>query len=346
MQDSSWVKSITESYKKDVLGIKKPKVLIISIPNVWNINQKDLEPLKKIAEVSWIQTKKITQMEIAEKCKNIDHLMLNVDCIETLANKMERLDEKFYNHENVSKLQSLNQDMTDSDYFNPLLAKNKLLIQDCPNTTTESVAESAISEILLHTRKRHLAYTDELEKEEVQCRTGINLKGKIAGIIGYGNIGSRVAEILRGFGMHIMFYDVKNMEGITPIEKIFEEAKVISLHIPTLRSNGKSNINFINSKLLNKCKETILINLATDAVVDPVAASSALKSKKLTAYSVQADYSGPFGKKYLNHFKEIKEFHISPCSFDSPESQENIKNVWIQNTISAITGNPQNIWKN
>ena len=31
------------------------------------------------------------------------------------------------------------------------------------------------------------------------------------------------------------------------IEKIFEEAKVISLHIPILRSNGKSNINFINS---------------------------------------------------------------------------------------------------
>ena len=45
---------------QDVVGIKKPKVLIISIPNVWNINQKDLEPLKRIAEVSWIQTKKIT----------------------------------------------------------------------------------------------------------------------------------------------------------------------------------------------------------------------------------------------------------------------------------------------
>ena len=344
MQDCSWIKSISESYKKDILGVKKPKVLIISIPNVWNINEKDLEPLRKIAEVSWIQTKKITQIEIAEKCKDIDHLMLNVDCIETLTDKMERLDEKFYNHKNVSILKSLNQDMTDCDYFNPLLAKNKLLIQDCPNTTTESVAESAISEILLHTRKRHLAYIDELEKEEVQCRTGINLKGKIAGIIGYGNIGSRVAEILRGFGMHIMFYDINHMRGITPIEKIFKQAKVISVHIPTILSNGKSNINFINSELLTKCNETILINLATDAIVDPVAASSALKSKKLIGYSVQADYSGPFGKKYLNHFKGIKEFHLSPCSFDSPESQENIKNIWIRNTISAISGTPENIW--
>jgi len=344
--NSNWIKSLSESYITEVLKQKKPKVLIVTLDNIWNITSEDLKPLKQVAEVEWFQTKNLSQEKLAEKCRGYQHLMINVDAIESDPSKMERLDEKFYNHDAIKDLISLNQDMTDSDYFNPHIGiKNGLIIQECPNTTTESVAESTICEILLHTRHRHLAYVDQLKKENVECRTGINLKGKVAGIVGYGNIGSRVADILRGFGMNILVYDIKNVQHeITPIEKLFEKSDVISIHIPSLLRSGKSNKNFIDSNLLNKCKGSILINLATDIIVDPVAAASALKSKKLTAYSTQSDYSGEFAKKYISKFKGIDEFHLSPCSFDSKESRENIKRVWINNTVSMIQGNPQNIW--
>lgn len=325
---------------------KKPKVLLIMLKDMWDLTNKDLAPLRKVANLDIVQVKSLSQEQLAEKCRGYDHLMLNVDFIKPHPDKMERLDEKFYNHDGIKDLVSMNVDMTDMDYFNPHMGLEKgLLLQDAPNTTTESVAESAITEILLHARGRHLAYNDELKGKNVECRTTMNLKGKVAGIIGAGNIGSRVGEILHGFGMNVMFYDIAKVNHkITPIEKIFKQADVISVHLPTLLRSGKSNVGFINSDLLDKCKGTILINLATDVIVDPKSAAKALKSKKLIGYSCQHNYSPEFGQKYMDKFKGINEFHIAPCSFDSPESRENIKRVWIQNTVSMINGNPQNVW--
>lgn len=321
-----------------------PKVLMVSLPNIWNINEDDLRPLKKICDFDWIQAKNITQEKLAKSCIGFDHLMLNVDCIKSNPNKMERLDERFYNHSGIKSLKSLNQDMTDMDYFSPFLGlEKKLIMQQCPNTTTDSVAESTITEILLHTRGRHLAYGDG---DKMKCRTGINLKGKIAGIVGCGNIGGRVANILESMGMDILVYDVNPNIGrkITSLNHIFKEANVITVHIPTLQRSGKSNINFIDEKLLNLCNDAILVNLATDVVVNADAAAKALRSGKLRGYSTQHNYSEEYGNTYMSKLKNIPEFHESPCSFDSPESQKNIKRVWIQNTISTINGNPQNIW--
>jgi phosphoglycerate dehydrogenase-like enzyme len=344
--NTNWIKSLSESYITEVLKRKKPKVLIVTLNNFWNMTSEDLNPLKQIADVEWIQTKNIPQEKLAEKCRGYQHLMLNVDALESDPSKMEKLDEKFYNHDGIKDLITFNHDMTDCDYFNPHMGiKKGLIIQDCPDATSESVAESTICEILLHTRHRHLAYIDQLKKQDVECRIGINLKGKTAGIVGYGNIGSKVADILRGFGMNILAYDIKNVQHkITPIEKLFEKSDIISVHIPTLLRSGKSNKNFINSNLLNRCKGSVLINLATDVIVDPSAAAAALKSKKLIGYSTQSNYSGEFAKKYISKFKGIDEFHLSPCSFNSKESRENIKRIWINNTVSTIQGNPQNVW--
>jgi phosphoglycerate dehydrogenase-like enzyme len=327
----------------------KPNVLIVSIPDVWDMNAQDLKPLKAVANVEWLQTKNLSQEKLAEKCRGYQHLMLNVDALASDPSQMERLDQRFYNHPGIHGLISLNQDMTDCDYFNPHMAiKKGLLLQDCPNTTTQSVAESTICEILLHTRKRHAAYTEEKNGGTAECHTGINLKGKTVGIIGYGNIGKAVATMLRGFGMNVLVNDTDlTVEAkITPLPELFKKSDVISVHIPTVEKTGESNVNLIGSDLLNLCKGAVLINLATDVIVDPAAAAAALRSKKLIGYSTQSDYSGEYGKKYLKKFKGIDEFHLSPCSFDSPESQKNIKRVWIQNTVSVINGTPENVWGN
>ncbi len=82
---------------------------------------------------------------------------------------------------------------------------------------------------------------------------GIELKGKTVGIIGYGNMGSAFAQRLLGFGVKILAYDKykKNFgnERIieTSLNKIFEEADVISLHTPlTDETNYMINDTFIS----------------------------------------------------------------------------------------------------
>lgn len=344
----NWIHSLSKTYISEVLNIKKPKVLLISFPKMWDINDDDLLQLRQIADVDYVQVKKMSELELAEKCTGYDYLMLNMDFLPFPdSNKMDKLTSVFYSHPSAKKLKGINVDMTDADFFSPHLARELgIPIQDSPNTTTESVAESAITEILLHARNRHLAYGDEINSNDVQCRKMIDLKGKVAGIIGYGNIGKRVAQMLNGIGMKVLVYDINKNVGtqITPIEDIFKSAKVISIHIPAhLPKNQQSqshntNINFINSKLLNLCNESILINLATDIIVNNEDLHKAIKNNNIIGYSVER------GREITNNLKKFKNVHISPCSYDSDESRKNIKKIWIDNMISMIQGNPKNVW--
>ena len=64
---------------------------------------------------------------------------------------------------------------------------------------------------------------------------------------------------------------------------MFKNADVISIHIPAIENNStnKSNEGLIDKSLLNLCKGTILINLATDIIVDTSDLIDALKSNKI-----------------------------------------------------------------
>ena len=198
----------------------KPKVLLAMMTGMWDITKEDLAPLKELAEVDIMEVKSMSEEELAEKCEGYDYLMLNMDFLPFPdPNKMDKLTEKFYEHPATHGLKGINVDMTDADFFSPKIAKEYgILIQDSPNTTTESVAEAAITEILLHARNRHLGYQDQKQGKPAGCRKSLNLKGKKAGVIGNGNIGSRVAEILTAFGMDVMIYEIKEDTGaeITP----------------------------------------------------------------------------------------------------------------------------------
>jgi D-3-phosphoglycerate dehydrogenase len=90
---------------------------------------------------------------------------------------------------------------------------------------------------------------------------GVELKGKTVGIIGYGNMGSALAERLKSFGVKILVYDKykKNFGTAdiieTSLEQIFEEADVLSLHTPLTDETHY----LINDTFINKFKKNIYI---------------------------------------------------------------------------------------
>ena len=337
----NWIHSVSKSYLIEVLNIKKPKVLFIGktsmINDIWKIKPNDLAQLKQLSDIDVITLDSMTEEKLAEKCEGYDYLMLNMDFLPFAdPNKMDKLTEKFYNHPGIKNLKGINVDMTDGDFFSPHLARQRgIFLQTSPNAVTRSVAESALCEIMLHAKQRHNSYAND-----ENCNKTLDLYGKTAGIIGYGNIGKALGKMLSGMGMNILFNDIKLSKGEnTPIEKIFREADVISIHIPAILPNtDKTNIGFIDSKLLNLCKGTILVNLATDIIVDSDSIISALNTGKIVGYSVEP------GRKVTEKLRKYKQVHISPCSFDSDESRANVKRIWIQNMITAIQGYPQNIW--
>ena len=99
---------------------------------------------------------------------------------------------------------------------------------------------------------------------------GDNTKGKTIGIIGVGNVGSRVARMAMNLGMKVLLNDPPRAEREDPeefvsLEEIKENADIITVHTPL----NKETFHIINDDFLASCKKTpLIINAARGEVCD------------------------------------------------------------------------------
>lgn len=103
---------------------------------------------------------------------------------------------------------------------------------------------------------------------------GRELKGKRLGIHAYGNVGKCVAQIAKGFGMHILAYDtmsrseVINADGIDPtisVKTLYRYSDIVSIHVPLTNETR----NLIGKDLLKYLpKKAVLVNTARKEVVN------------------------------------------------------------------------------
>ena len=101
------------------------------------------------------------------------------------------------------------------------------------------------------------------------------LDGKSLGIIGYGNIGKRVARIAEAFGMTVNIYSRDRKAAL--------QSDFISLHCPLTEENK----GFINKDLIAEMKDgAVLINTARGGLINEDDLAEALKSSKLSAAAV------------------------------------------------------------
>ncbi len=162
-----------------------------------------------------------------------------------------------------------------------------ILVANLPEQVTYSTAELAIALMLSCVRRiaetdryirRHLVFPSAAQ----QYMAG-NLHGKTLGIVGFGRIGQKTAELARAFGMDIVYYNSK--EETAPAERLgarycsldelLSAADIVSLHIP----GRPENRNFIGSEQLAKMKPgAVLVNTARGMVVDQDALAEALES--------------------------------------------------------------------
>ncbi|TYT24098.1 hydroxyacid dehydrogenase [Dictyoglomus thermophilum] len=153
----------------------------------------------------------------------------------------------------------------------------------------EAVAETAVALLMTVIRKiREASLTAREGKWEERAKfIGWEVKDKIVGIIGYGNIGSRVGEILKnGFNAKIIAYDpnippeVLKEKGAEPVslEELIRNSDIISLNASL---NEKSR-HMISDKEFSMMKDNvIIINTARGELMDEEALIRAIKSGKV-----------------------------------------------------------------
>ena len=317
--------------------MSKPKTLVVTIAGM--ISEVDLAPLRDVSDVQYVELPAIGELDLAERCAGFDFLMLNMDVVTKTGSL--KLTDAFYQHQGTRKLRGVAVDMTGMDYFSPhSAAKRGLMLQNIPHYSSQSVAESILAEILLHSRQRHLAYEDVLQGKKAAARKGINLMGRTAGVVGFGGIGSTVAGMLRALGMRVLVWNRTRRSDVETVslEELFDRSDVIVVAVKTVSEGTGRNVGMIGAELLERARGAIVVNLANPLLVDPSAMSAALATGNVCGYSVESSdrtaYSGDV------------RVHCAPTNaWDSDESMATLRSTWVQNVISAINGSPQNVYR-
>ena len=180
-------------------------------------------------------------------------------------------------------------------------AYGKILVMRVPGYSPYAVAEYALAMLQTLNRSLHRAYNRIRENNfSINGLIGFDLRGKTFGIVGTGKIGRVFAELLQGFGVRLLAYDVfpnreaakaLHMEYVS-LEKLYAESDVISLHCPLT----PDNIHLINADAIARMKQGVyLINTSRGKLVDTAALIAGLKSRKiggacLDVYEEESDY--------------------------------------------------------
>ncbi|MFD3248895.1 4-phosphoerythronate dehydrogenase PdxB [Rahnella aquatilis] len=121
-------------------------------------------------------------------------------------------------------------------------------------------------------------------------RDGFSLRDKTVGIIGVGNVGSRLNARLEALGVRTLLCDPPRADRgdageFWPLEKLVAEADILTFHTPLNMSGPYATHHLVDADLLARLPaDRILINACRGEVVDNAALLDALNgSKKLTA---------------------------------------------------------------
>ena len=170
-------------------------------------------------------------------------------------------------------------DNIDADY-----AKTRgITVMNTPLASSASVAELAIAYMFALARSVHQASASmKAEKWEKKAFEGVELAGKILGLIGIGNIGKEVARRANALGMTVLAYDpyVKSAEGVklVPLDDLLRASDYISLHLP----KTKESAGMLGTQAFGKMKEGVrIVNCARGGIVDEQALYDALVSGKV-----------------------------------------------------------------
>ena len=178
------------------------------------------------------------------------------------------------------------------DYID-IEAARKMKIEVCgiPPVGQRSVAEHTFA--LIFALAKHLFFSHQnvqSGKWRKLIPPSIELYKKYLGVIGYGAIGKKVAEIGRCMGMNVVVYDSKEGEGHVPLDDLLSLADVVTIHIPYRPPNH----NFIDHQRISMMKNgALLINTARGGLLDYNALETALRSEKISGAGIDVFENEP-----------------------------------------------------
>ena len=206
-----------------------------------------------------------------------------------------------------------------------------IVIFNAPYSNTRSVVEIVIAQIINLMRKivikSNKMHSGVWRKDSLDS---FEIRNKVIGIVGYGNIGSQLSVICEALGMKVLYYDILdklsigNAKKCKSLNELLKNSDIVSLHV----DGKKSNTNLISDKEFSIMKEkSILVNYSRGNVVDIDSLIKNIKSKKLMGAALDVFPEEPSNnkEKFESKVKGIEEIILSPhIGGSTKEAQKNI----------------------
>jgi phosphoglycerate dehydrogenase-like enzyme len=207
--------------------------------------------------------------------------------------------------------------------------EHNIYIANAGGTNAIAVAEFTVCAIL-NCMKLVFPYAEGLREGKwripVERKDRHELYGKTVGIIGFGNIGRRVARVVHdGFGANVIYherffvpYAVRADFSARPagFEELLRESDVVTVHVPSFAANRK----MIGAKQFSMMKPTAyLVNTSRGSNVDEEALLVALNEGKLAGAALDVwDPEPPDVKNpLLNHPRVVATPHIAGSTWEN-----------------------------
>lgn len=224
-------------------------------------------------------------------------------------------------------------------------AEKEICVTNAPAYSTESVAQHTFAllfELMAHTGLHNDSVkAGEWASSEHFCywkKPVFEISGKTMGLIGCGQIGQRVAEIAKAFGMNVLISAKSPKPGRVPFEEVLKNSDIISIHCPqTAETTG-----LINKQTIAKMRDGVyLINTARGGIVNEEDTAEALKTGKVAGFACDVLSEEP--PKADNPIIHAPNTIITPhIAWASLDARKRLMDITKNNLLSFLDGNPNN----
>lgn len=200
-----------------------------------------------------------------------------------------------------------------------------IAVVNTPDAVTDAAAELALGGMLAV--KRRLGEMDrEMRAGRWTRRMGGLMRGKTVGIVGYGRIGHRVAELLAPFEGEVLVHDPAH-SGSIPLSELLERADVVTLH-------AAAGEEILGAAEIARMKEgAVLVNAARGGLVDEAALEAALREERLAGAFLDVFASEP----YDGPLTELENVIVTPHAGSyAREARIAMENEAVEKLLEAL----------
>ncbi len=230
--------------------------------------------------------------------------------------------------------------------------KQGIVVTNVPSYSTRSVVQMVFAHLLNLTQ--HVGHHAKVVREGrwTSCPDFcfwdyplVELDGLTMGIVGFGQIGRRAAQVARALGMNVLVHDVAVPDelggGIKAIEleELFRRSDVVSLHCP-LSSETQG---MVNAERLALMKPTaFLINTARGPLVDQQALAEALASGRIAGAGLDVLSVEPPAADHP--LLAARNCHITPhIAWATHAARKRLMAIAVDNLRAFVEGRPKNV---